>query len=132
MTVDNTIRPDHHECPLRASLDSGRYHPYRKENNCEEFYSNKEKNASTQTFNWKGREVANPPDPNRTPGQIMFLPRERPGVEVHRQAWNPEGRPMDPEGYNHPVLILTNKDDEGFVVVQKAITTSACISIGSL
>ncbi|KAK3947521.1 hypothetical protein QBC32DRAFT_374233 [Pseudoneurospora amorphoporcata] len=87
--------------------------PYRKENNLDEVYLHR--SNSTQSVNWKGRLPK--PAPDSIAGQIMFLPTE---PELERQAWDPEGNPMHKDGYGHPVLILTNQDHEGFVVVQKA------------
>ncbi|KAK1778666.1 hypothetical protein QBC45DRAFT_327703 [Copromyces sp. CBS 386.78] len=91
--------------------------PYRKENNLDEVYLHR--SNSTKSTNWKGWPPAPAPDPSDIAGQIMFLPTE---PELERQAWNPEGNPMDKDGYNHPVLILTNPDHEGFMTSFKGRT----------
>lgn len=71
-------------------------------------------------LNWKGRPIADEPDGRNVAGQIMFLPSE-PRLQAQRALCSDaKTKFMDPEGYRHPVLILTNPDSEGFVIVQKA------------
>ena len=48
----------------------------------------------------------------------MFLPQREPGKKGLR-AWGSDQANMNPGAYNHPVLILTEPDENGYVVVQK-------------
>lgn len=49
--------------------------------------------------------------------KIMFLPQEIPAEGL--QAMGSDQQPMDKDGYDHPVLVLTDPDEDGYVVIQK-------------
>lgn len=49
--------------------------------------------------------------------QIMFLPPDEPAEGL--QAMGSDLHPMHKDGYDHPVLVLTDPDEDGYVVFQK-------------
>ena len=57
------------------------------------------------------------PFPYSTAAQILFLPPEEP-EELGLRPWGSDQEHLHPDAYNHPVLVLTDPDDYGYVVFQ--------------
>ncbi|KAK3402494.1 hypothetical protein B0T20DRAFT_474301 [Sordaria brevicollis] len=68
--------------------------------------------------------------PYSVAAQIMFLPWyarkvKLPPKESGLQAWGSNGDWLNKEGYGHPVLVLTDPDDHGYVVFQTMTSFSS-------
>ncbi|CCC13704.1 hypothetical protein SMACR_08207 [Sordaria macrospora] len=142
MAIDNTLYSEDDGGSRRTSLSTtrNRYLPlYRQENDdhghhrsnsirsvnygngtSTRWNGSRQAGSGESNLNWRERSRAPDLDPSNIAGQIMVLP-PMPKLDLLKVGGS-DGRRLDDDGYEHPVLILTNPDHEGYMTSFKCTT----------